>query len=609
MTFLQPLFLLGILFAGVPIIIHLWFQKKLSRIPFSTLHFLKSSDVIKFGWLRFREILVLALRCLFIALLFLGLARPKLQRSVLGIGRVASVAIIVDNSYSMAYGKNFLLAKVLAQEILPLYSSNSEFCILPLCTSESAEKPSWVVKKSAVQLIERLDISYKGGVLGDITMRLPERKPQYQVEYLYIGDGQAITFKDFPETLVEDGTFYWLKIPTGGNVAITDVFLKDPVAIPMDEYRLIIVLTNFSSRMWSGSVRISSDAYSFEQNCNVLPWQHTQLEFLLPVLSGRGQVEMYTDSLSVDNVYFFLKSLPRASTVLIVGHDEFLHLALQPDDVARKPFTVQFVSTLERVDLRKFNIVILNGLVDISESDRVRLDNFLHRERVGIVCFLGETVGDNLRHFIAPCCQVKEQVTPKGYATIDWIDYNHQVFSVFLGTTALKNIKFYCFQKLTADRGVIASVSGNYPLIVVHNNMAVIATQFTPQSTDIVYKTAFIPLVYRLLASLMSTSVNKELYVGDTVRSFQQLKTPSGEYLVQGDEFPAPGFYGAGDDTVAVNVYPDEGNLTMLGNERARILNIHTINKETVTGSDMATFFLLLSLLAIVVETMLLLIR
>ncbi|KPJ74424.1 hypothetical protein AMJ52_00500 [candidate division TA06 bacterium DG_78] len=609
MTFLQPLFLFGIVFAGVPIIIHLWFQKKLKKIPFSTLQFLKSSEVKKFGWLRFREILVLILRCLFVALLFLGLARPKLQRGILGIGRMASVVIIVDNSYSMAYGKNFLLAKVMTREILSLYSSNSEFCILPLCTSGRAEKPSWVLKKSASQLIEKLNISHKNGVMRDITMRLPERKPQYQVEYLYIGDGQATTFKDFPEALVENGTFYWVKIPTGGNVGITNVFLKDPVAIPVDEYSLIVELTNFSSKMWNGSVRISSDVYSFEQRCEVQPRQHTQLEFLLPVVFARGQVEIFTDSLSIDNVYFFMKSLPKTSAILIVGHDEYLHLALHPHDIVQSPFMIQSMNTLERVDLRKFNIVILNGVEEISESDQVRLDNFLRRENVGVMCFLGRKVGDNLRHFISSCCQVKELVIPKGYATIEWIDYNHQVFSIFLGTTTLKNIKFYHFQELVADRGVIASMSGNYPLVVVHNNMAVIATQFTPQSTDIVYKTAFIPLVYRLLMGLVTTPLNREFYIGDKMTSFQRLKTPRGEYLVQGDEFRQPGFYGAGDDTIAVNVNPDEGNLAVLGNERAHILNIHTTTQESIVGSDLTIFFLFLSLLAIVVETLLLFIK
>jgi hypothetical protein len=609
MIFLHPLFLLGTLLAAVPIIIHLWFQKKLKRIPFSTLQFLKSSEVRKFGWLRFREILVLVLRCVFVALLFLGLARPRLQHSVVGIGRVASVVIIVDNSYSMAYNTNFSRTKEMAQKILSLYSSHSEFCVLPLCPSERVERPSWVVRKSASQFIEKLDLSYKSGDMKDLMMRLPEKKPQYQVDYLYIGDGQASVFKDFPEILGAEGSFYWYKIPTGRNVGISRVFMKDPVAISGEQYSLIVELTNFSSEIWNGSIRVGSDVYSFEQNCEVQPHQQIHREFLLPVDFTRGQVEIFTDSLSTDNVYFFMKSVPHTSTILIVGHDEYLHLALHPHDVMQSPFTIQSVNTLERVDLRKFNMIVLNGITEISESDRLKLDNFLRRDNVGIVCFLGEAVGNNLRHFIAPCCQVKGQILPKGYATMEWIDYTQYMFSIFRGMPTLKNIKFYQFHELVADKGVIASMSGNYPLIIVNNNMAVVATQFSPQSTDIVYKAAFIPLIYRLFVGLMATSQNKEFYVGDKIRLPQQVKTPRGDYLTQGDEFPAPGFYEAGDDTIAVNVDPNEGDLTVLGNERTHILNIHTTTEEKVVGSDMTTLFLLLSLLVIVVETLLLLIK
>jgi hypothetical protein len=609
MSFLQPLFLFGTLLAGVPVLIHLWFQRKLKKIPFSTLRFLKGSDVKKFGWLRFREIMVLVLRCLFVALLFFGLARPRLQYGILGIGRVASVVIIVDNSYSMAYGRNFSLAKVMAQEILSLYSSHTEFCVLPLCPPARAERPSWMTGTSASQFIEGIDLSYESGDMRDLMMRLPEKKPQYPVEYLYIGDGQESIFEDFSEMVVDEGTFYWVKIPTGGNVGVSKVYLKDPVAISGEQYSLLVELINFSSKIWNGSIRISSDSYSFLQHCEAQPHQHTQVEFLLPVVFTRGQVELFTDSLSVDNIYFFMKSVPQTSTILIVGQDEYLHLALHPHDVVQNPFSIQSVKTLEGVDLRKFTMVVLNGVPEISESDRVRLEDFLRREEVGIVCFLGETVGDNLRHFIAPYCQVKELVTPRGYATIEWIDYNHHVFSVFLGTTTLKNIKFYRFQELVADKDVIASMRGNYPLVVVHDNMAVIATQFTPQSTDIIYKAAFIPLIYRLLVGLMFPSLNTELYVGDKMKAPLHVKTPRGEYLVQGDEFSVPGFYEAGDETIAVNVYPGEGNLTVLGDERAHILNIHTTTQEKIVGSDMTVFFLFLSLLAIVVETLLLLIK
>ena len=608
MTFLNPLFLLGILLAGVPIIIHLWFQKKLKKIPFSNLQFLKTSEVKRFGWLKFREILILVLRCLFVSFLFLSLARPQLQRNVFRVGRLASVVIVVDNSYSMAYGENFTLAKKMAREILSYYSPNSEFCILPLCNSTKTERTSWVVKKSASRLIKKVELSYKSCSIKEILLGWPDRVPNYQVEYIYIGDGQEINFRDFPEELTEHGQFYWLRIPSGGNVGITEVVLKDPVAVSLDEYNLIVELANFSSKIWKGTASVGSGDYYLEQDCEIQPERRLRLEFLLPVSINRGQVEIYSDSLLVDNVYFFSKSLPHKLAILIVGRDEFLHVGLQPDDALKTPFDISGVNTLVGVDLRKFNMIILNGVLDISESDKIRLDNFLRREDAGIICLLGDAVGDNLRDFIARCCLVEKQIVPKGYVTLDWIDYKDRVFNVFLGSTTLKNIKFYRFHELIADKGIIAKLSGSYPFIVVCNNLAVLATEFTPQSTDIMYKTAFVPLIYRLIASLIFTSQNNEFYVGERMRTFDKLKAPTGEYINRGSEFLMPGFYAADDETLGVNVISHEGNLKILGTERAAILNIQMVKEEDLLGSDLSTIFLFLALLAILLELAMLLI-
>ncbi len=125
MTFLHPLYLLGISLIVVPIIIHLWFKKKLKKIPFSTLKFLKKSEAKRFGWLKFREIVILILRCLFITFLFLSLAKLQLKEKLFGAGRLSSVILIIDNSYSMAYGENFKLVKETADKLLSLYAPKS----------------------------------------------------------------------------------------------------------------------------------------------------------------------------------------------------------------------------------------------------------------------------------------------------------------------------------------------------------------------------------------------------------------------------------------------------------------------------------------------------
>jgi len=609
-TFLQPLFLLGIFLTAVPIIIHLWFKKRLKKIPFSTLKFLKRSEAKRFGWLRFREIAILILRCLFITFLFLSLAKPQIKGTMFGAGRLASVVLIIDNSYSMSYGENFEVAKGAVMELLTRYSQKSDFLIVPLCEREydAANGPFWVTRKSAYELIKKIQLSYESGNINDALSKISTSESKYPVEYVYIGDGQESNFKNLSQEFIESGRLHWVRIPLGSNVGIRSVTLKDPVAIPSENFTLNVDITNFSSQTWFGKITVSSGPYYYEQDYEMQPTQEAALEFLLPVFAQHGKIVIYDDSLLTDNIYYFSKSLPRQLNVLIVGDKDFLLKGLTPTDNTA-PFSVEVANTLGSVDLRRFDAVILNGIHDISASDKIKIDNFMSQSERSVICFLGDTIGANLNDLISRCCTAEEAISPKGYVTLDWVDYEHPIFKVFVGSPALKNIKFYHFQKINAQKGIIAQLTGNYPFIVIDGNLAIVATQFTHHTTDIIYKASFIPLLYRMIVSTTHKSYEKEFYVGQRVDAFYNFKAPTGEYLMSGRAFPIPGFYTANGETISVNVIPDEGNTKIIGDEMAQILGVHTIDVEKdLFQNDLATTFLYCALLVLLLELGLLLI-
>ncbi len=612
MIFLQPLFLLGIFLTAIPIIIHLWFKKKLKRIPFSTLKFLKRSEAKRLGWLRFREVIILILRCLFISFLFLSLAKPQMRGTMFGAGRLASVVLIVDNSYSMSYGDNFQVAKRTVKELLTRYSAKSEFLIVPLCEIEyddTVNRPFWVTKKSADELIKKIRLSYERGDINDALSKISTSESKYPVEYVYIGDGQESNFKNLSRELIDSEKMYWVRTPLGSNIGISSVTLKDPIAIPSENYSLNVNITNFSSQPWFGKITVSSDPYYYEQDYEIQSTQDATFEFLLPVFAQHGKIVIYDDSLLTDNIYYFSKSLPRQLNVLIVGEKDFLQTGLTPTDNTASPFSVEVANTLGSVDLRTFDVMILNGVHDISASDKIKIDNFMSQKEKSVICFLGDKIGANLNDLISHCCTAEEPMSPKGYVTLDWIDYEHPIFKVFVGSPALKNIKIYHFQKIKAHKGIIAKLTGNYPFIVSEGNMVVIATQFTHHTTDIMYKASFIPLLYRMIVSTTHKSYEKEFYVGQRVDAFHNFKAPTGEYLTSGRPFLIPGFYSANGETISVNVAPDEGNTKTIGDEMATILGVQTIDFEKdLSRSDLATTFLYCALLVLLFELGLLLI-
>ncbi|MEO1630684.1 MAG: BatA domain-containing protein, partial [Bacteroidota bacterium] len=104
MTFLNPLVLLGLAAAAIPLLIHLFNFRKPRQVDFSTLAFLKELQRSTMRRVRVKQWLLLALRTLAILCLVLAFARPAVEGAWAGLfgGRVpTSMAVVIDNSLSM----------------------------------------------------------------------------------------------------------------------------------------------------------------------------------------------------------------------------------------------------------------------------------------------------------------------------------------------------------------------------------------------------------------------------------------------------------------------------------------------------------------------------
>jgi hypothetical protein len=104
MSFLAPLFLLGIAAIAGPIVFHLIRRTTREKQPFSSLMFLQPSPPRISRRHRFEHLLLLLLRCAALALLGLGFARPFFRHraeSTNGAARMNREVILVDVSASM----------------------------------------------------------------------------------------------------------------------------------------------------------------------------------------------------------------------------------------------------------------------------------------------------------------------------------------------------------------------------------------------------------------------------------------------------------------------------------------------------------------------------
>ncbi len=94
MVFLNPAILLGLLAASIPIIIHLLNFRKLKKVEFSSISFLKELQKSKIKKIKIKQWLLLLLRTLLIILLVLAFARPTLEGTNL-IGSTSAKSSIV----------------------------------------------------------------------------------------------------------------------------------------------------------------------------------------------------------------------------------------------------------------------------------------------------------------------------------------------------------------------------------------------------------------------------------------------------------------------------------------------------------------------------------
>ncbi len=137
MSFLNPLFLIGLAAAAIPIIIHLFTRRRPREVRFPSLEFLTEVNQSEIRRLKLRQWLLLLLRALAIAALALAISRPALRGSVgPHRGAATSIVALVDQSGSMgaagtAGGTLMATAQRVVEDLLATLGPEDELLLVP----------------------------------------------------------------------------------------------------------------------------------------------------------------------------------------------------------------------------------------------------------------------------------------------------------------------------------------------------------------------------------------------------------------------------------------------------------------------------------------------
>ncbi|MGB5893209.1 MAG: BatA domain-containing protein [Ignavibacteriaceae bacterium] len=400
MTFLNPAILIGLAAATIPVIIHLLNLRKLKKIEFSTLIFLKELQKNKIRRVKLKQWLLLALRVLIILLIVTAFARPTLEG--VSIGGTTSAAkttalFILDDSFSMSVvdqnGSYINQAEQTIKELLSNFEEGDEAGLILVSGDTDGEVPVTTNINSVVEKLKNINISHASGTINSALIKasnlILESKNFNKEIYLlsdFLKARIAIqqNLADLGQTLNEQVKLYSFdysgkevyNIAISNLKVITKIFeVKKPISFET-------TVTNYSDKtvnnlvvsLFVGGKRSAQKSIDLASNkAKIVQLEGTTNENGFIDVT----VEIEDDEVSIDNKRFSSIFIPEKISVLllydIINDTRFVKLALQ--SVAANGNIVldeKPLGNMSTIKLNNYDAVIIIGTKGIDRSDELR---------------------------------------------------------------------------------------------------------------------------------------------------------------------------------------------------------------------------------------------
>lgn len=402
MTFLNPLILLGLVAAAIPLIIHLFNFRRPKKVDFSSLAFIKELQQSTMQRVRIKQWLLLLLRTLALACLILAFARPTLTGGLAGTlgGRAStSIAVIVDNSLSMALrdaqGEYLDQAKELAAGIVSQMDAGDEVFLITTADRSATQRSSYKNRSPALDAIEDIVAERGADPLSRALSRagdlLAEANNLNKEAYL-ITDLQRSTLLDSLNVALEPSVRPVL-IPVGNrayaNVAVTDIRVLSRIVEEGQPVRIEATLSNFGTEPvtdYVASVYLEGERVA-QASANIEPGNSANVLFAAtPQERGwlSGVVLIEDDSFTSDNERYFTLHVPERRRLLMVQGEgqttDYLELALSSQLTrGRVAFDVEVIpeNTLAATALGTYDTVLLVGPRTLSSGEVATVSRYV----------------------------------------------------------------------------------------------------------------------------------------------------------------------------------------------------------------------------------------
>jgi len=410
MTFLNPLYLIALTAAAIPIILHLLNLRKSRIVEFSTLSFLKELQRSKIRRLKLRQWLLLALRTLIIIFVVLAFTRPAVQSSfgfLPGTTAKNSVVIVLDNSLSMLVsdenGQLLRQARQKASAVVDLLEAGDEGVLLRTSDTNLEGKEFTAALNALRTEVEETSASFVHGDYRRTLMAaaaMLSRSANFNKEVYIITDRQRSQFAfdtEVQPSMLFDKSVRVFFLPIGTdatppNAAVTDVDVRNAIfeaGKPVD-LRMSILNTSTASLSDALVSVFLNDERVTQKPVNVDAGGLREVEVtVIPKSEGwvNGFVELEDDALPEVNRRYFAFRIPEQIRVLIGpagGRDaRIVSLALNPhgaESEAAQTFSIDALDAgrLPAANLARYDVAVLMGAQDLPPAFLQRLASWVN---------------------------------------------------------------------------------------------------------------------------------------------------------------------------------------------------------------------------------------
>lgn len=564
-SFLNPIVLIGLIATTVPLLIHLFTRRRLRKVDFSSLWFLKNLEKTRIRQVKLKNLLLLIIRTLIVILIVLAFARPALKGELAGLGRAAasSVVLLMDDSYSMArqtsQGTLFEIAQKKAGEVLDNLSSQDEAAIIylsPPPDSALFSRDFWSMKDTLLNRRPSYAVSNFSKAIEQ-ALKLLLGSSNLNRELYVFTDKQGSGWEKLKQ-LTRRITSYWFKLSEEEtqNLSVSEIDFGRQLIELGRSFNLQTEINNHTAKAVSDHLIgfYLDDKKQAQSEVKISAGSKTIAQFGAAVHQTgfhSGYFESGEDDLLADNYRYFAFKIPERIKVLLAGENEsdnrLIQYALRPEEKLNLNLQVKSIgaSNLAFEDFNNYDVVILNDLKTISAATLNNLQRFLETGG-GVWVILGRNAdlsfynANITRRFFGIELKLSDakNSNASGFYSLEKWDLRHPVFSIYQ-TVAEKErpeIKFYQIHsgQSKKEAKVLAYFSGNQPALIeeqIEKGKALLfLSGLDRAASDISQHPFFVPFVNRMVGYLAQdvADMNQSYTVGEAVQR-KLLEVPTGQ--------------------------------------------------------------------------------